>query len=126
MIVIFYHFMMIINYYHLSLHQITMNNIANIMKNEEKTSASRLQMRLLPMQGYMSSIVSRKERAQLMLTLKGAMGVAAEVTWGRWVVDKTYRPSYAQREAAAEVIRHHSGNEDYTGEVLFPEYLYKN
>ena len=103
-----------------------MNNIANIMKIEEKTSATRLQMRLLPMQGYMSSIVSRKERAQLKLTLMVAMGVASEVTWWRWVVDKAYRPSYAQREAAAEVIRHHSGNEAYTGEDLFPEYLYKN
>lgn len=103
-----------------------MNNIANIMNFEEKTSASRLQMRLLPMQGYMSSIVSRKERAQLKLTLMGAMGVTSEVTWWRWVVDKAYRPSYAQREAAAEVIRHHSGNEAYTGEDLFPEYLYKN
>jgi hypothetical protein len=37
-----------------------------------------------------------------------------------------YRPSYAQREAAAEVIRQHSGNNAYTGEDLFPEYLYKN
>lgn len=103
-----------------------MNCIANIMKNREKTNAQLSQMRLLPMQGYMSSLVSRKDRAQLKLTLMQAMGVASEVTWWRWVVKKMYRPSYAQREAAAEVIRHHSGNEAYTGEDLFPEYLYKN
>lgn len=103
-----------------------MNCIANIMKNQEKTNTTAAQMRLLPMQGYMSSLVSRKDRAQLKLTLMQAMGVASEVTWWRWVVEKMYRPSYAQREAAAEVIRQHSGNNAYTGEDLFPEYLYKN
>lgn len=103
-----------------------MNCNANIMKNQEKTNTTATQMRLLPMQGYMSSLVSRKDRAQLKLTLMQAMGVASEVTWWRWVVEKAYRPSYAQREAAAEVIRHHSGNDAYTGEDLFPEYLYKN
>lgn len=84
-----------------------------------------MQMRLLPMQGYMSSLVSRRERARLKLQLMEAMGVFSETTWWRWVVDKDYRPSYAQREAAAEVIRRHSGNNAYTGEDLFPEYLYK-
>ena len=106
------------------MHQVTMNCIANIMKNQEKTNAQVSQMRLLPMQGYMSSLVSRRERAKLKLSLMLAMGVASETTWWRWVVEKTYRPSYAQREAAAEVIRHHSGNSAYTGEDLFPEHLY--
>lgn len=99
---------------------------AKIMKNETKTNETTNNLRLLPMQGYMSSLVSRKDRAQLKLTLMAAMGVASETTWWRWVVEKTYRPSYAQREAAAEVVRHHSGNEAYTGEDLFPEYLYKH
>lgn len=108
------------------LHQITMNCIAKIMKMAEKTNQIQANTRLLPMQGYMSSLVSRKDRAHLKLTLMTAMGVASETTWWRWVVERTYRPTYAQREAAAEVIRHHSGNEAYTGEDLFPEYLYKN
>lgn len=124
--IINYHFTMIFDNNHLSLHQITMNSIANIMKNETKTNETTNNLRLLPMQGYMSSLVSRKDRAQLKLTLMTAMGVASETTWWRWVVEKTYRPSYAQREAAAEVVRHHSGNEAYTGEDLFPEYLYKS
>lgn len=124
--IINYHFTMIFDNNHLSLHQITMNSIANIMKNETKTNETTNNLRLLPMQGYMSSLVSRKDRAQLKLTLMAAMGVASETTWWRWVVEKTYRPNYAQREAAAEVVRHHSGNEAYTGEDLFPEYLYKS
>lgn len=124
--IINYHFTMIFDNNHLYLHQITMNSIANIMKNANKTNETTNNVRLLPMQGYMSSLVSRKDRAQLKLTLMAAMGVASETTWWRWVVEKTYRPSYAQREAAAEVVRHHSGNEAYTGEDLFPEYLYKN
>lgn len=103
-----------------------MNCIANIMKNQEKTNAQLSQMRLLPMQGYMSSIVCRKDRTQLKQNLMVAMGVTSDATWWRWVVAKVYRPSYAQREAAAEVIRQHSGNNAYTGENLFPEYLYKN
>lgn len=126
MMIINYHFTMIFDNNNLSLHQITMNCIANIMKNETKTNETTNNLRLLPMQGYMSSLVSRKDRAQLKLTLMAAMGVASETTWWRWVVEKTYRPSYAQREAAAEVVRHHSGNEAYTGEDLFPEYLYKS
>lgn len=101
-----------------------MNCIANIMKTAEKTNQNQVNTRLLPMQGYMSSLVSRKDRAQLKLTLKSAMGVTSETTWWRWVVERTYRPSYAQREAAAEVVRHHSGNNAYTGEDLFPEHLY--
>ena len=103
-----------------------MLNIANIGKMTEKTSINRVKMSLLPMQGYMSSLVNRKERAQLKLNLKVAMGVTSEETWWRWVVGRKYRPNKAQRDAAAEVIRHHSGNEAYTGEDLFPEYLYKN
>lgn len=103
-----------------------MNCIANIMKNAEKTNTKLSQMRLLPMQGYMSSIVCRRERTKLKQDLMVAMGVASDVTWWRWVVEKMYRPSYAQREAAAVVIRQHSGNNAYTGEDLFPEYLYKN
>lgn len=126
MIVILYHFIMIFNYYHLYLHQITMYNIANIRNMSEKNNRITSKMTLLPMQGYMASLVSRKERAKLKLDLKVAMGVTSEATWWRWVVEKTYRPTYAQREAAAEVIRHHSGNDAYTGEDLFPEYLYKN
>ena len=126
MIVILYHFIMIFNYYHLYLHQITMYNIANIRNMSEKSNTIRSKMSLLPMQGYMSSLVSRKERAQLKLNLKVAMGVTSEETWWRWVVARKYRPNKAQRDAAAEVIRHHSGNENYTGDDLFPEYLYKN
>lgn len=124
--IIYYHYIVIFNNNHLSLHQITMNCIANIMKMAEKTNQTQANTRLLPMQGYMSSLVSRKDRAHLKLTLMTAMGVTSETTWWRWVVERTYRPTYAQREAAAEVIRHHSGNEAYTGEDLFPEYLYKN
>ena len=108
------------------MHQITMFNIANIRNMTENANTNRAKMSLLPMQGYMASLVSRKERAKLKLDLKVAMGVTSEATWWRWVVEKTYRPTYAQREAAAEVIRHHSGNDAYTGEDLFPEYLYKN
>lgn len=110
----------------LHLHQITMLYIANIRNMSEKNNRITSKMTLLPMQGYMASLVSRKERAKLKLDLKVAMGVTSEATWWRWVVEKTYRPTYAQREAAAEVIRHHSGNDAYTGEDLFPEYLYKN
>lgn len=103
-----------------------MFNIAKLRKMTENASNSRAKMTLLPMQGYMSSLVSRKERAQLKLNLKVAMGVTSEETWWRWVVARKYRPNKAQRDAAAEVIRHHSGNENYTGDDLFPEYLYKN
>lgn len=73
----------------------------------------------------MSTLVSRRERAQLKLDLKSAMGITSDTTWWRWVVDKDYRPTHAQREAAAAVIRRHSGIDAYTGEDLFPEYLYK-
>lgn len=124
MMIIYYHLIVIFNDNHLSLHQITMNCIANIIKMEEKTNQIQANTRLLPMQGYMSSLVSRKDRAHLKLTLMTAMGVTSETTWWRWVVERAYRPTYAQREAAAEVIRHHSGNEAYTGEDLFPEHLY--
>jgi hypothetical protein len=103
-----------------------MYNIANIRNMSEKSNTARSKMVLLPMQGYMSTLVSRKERAQLKLNLKVAMGVTSEETWWRWVVARKYRPNKAQRDAAAEVIRHHSGNENYTGDDLFPEYLYKN
>lgn len=100
--------------------------IANIMKNVEKTNRIASRMALLPIQWYMNSIVCRKDRTKLKQDLMVAMGVTSDATWWRWVVEKMYRPSYAQREAAAEVIRNHSGNEAYTGEDLFPEYLYKN
>lgn len=103
-----------------------MYNIAKLMKGIEKSNREGRKNELLPMQGYMSTIVSRKERASLKLTLKSAMGVTSDATWWRWVVEKTYRPSYAQREAAAEVIRHHSGDDRYTGEDLFPERLYSH
>lgn len=103
-----------------------MFNIAKLRNMTENASTNRAKMTLLPMQGYMSSLVSRKERAQLKLNLKVAMGVTSEETWWRWVVARKYRPNKAQRDAAAEVIRHHSGNDAYTGDDLFPEYLYKN
>ena len=103
-----------------------MNCIANIMEKHEKTNRVTSKISLLPMQGYMSCIVCRKDRTQLKQNLMVAMGVTSDATWWRWVVERQYRPTYAQREAAAEIIRHHSGIEAYTGEDLFPEYLYKN
>lgn len=79
---------------------------------------------LLPLQGYLSTIVNRTERAKLKLSLCDAMGVYSETSFWRFVVGRTNRPNYAQREAAAEVIRNHSGDARYTGEDLFPEHLY--
>lgn len=90
----------------------------------QKANKVELNTTLLPLQGYMSTIASRSERANLKLSLMVAMGICSESTFWRMVVAKEYRPDYAKREAAAEVIRKHSGNNAYTGEDLFPEHLY--
>lgn len=90
----------------------------------QKANKVKLNTTLLPLQGYMSTIASRSERASLKLSLMVAMGICSESTFWRMVVAKEYRPDYAKREAAAEVIRKHSGNNAYTGEDLFPEHLY--
>lgn len=94
------------------------------MKKGQKTNVNEPKAALLPLQGYMSTIVSRSERANLKLSLMVAMGICSESTFWRMVVAREYRPDYAKREAAAEVIRKHSGNNAYTGEDLFPENLY--
>ena len=104
-------------------HETTQCN-AKIMKKGQKTIANELHTTLLPLQGYMSTIVSRSERASLKLSLMVAMGICSSSTFYRMVVSRDYRPDYAKREAAAEVIRKHSGNNAYTGEDLFPEHLY--
>lgn len=90
----------------------------------QKANKVELNTTLLPLQGYMSTIASRSERASLKLSLMVAMGICSESTFWRMVVAKEYRPDFAKREAAAEVIRKHSGNNAYTGEDLFPEHLY--
>lgn len=97
---------------------------ANIMKKVQKQITNELNVTLMPLQGYMSTIVSRSERASLKLSLMVAMGICSSSTFYRMVVSREYRPDYAKREAAAEVIRKHSGNNAYTGEDLFPEHLY--
>lgn len=97
---------------------------ANIMKKVQKQITNELKATLMPLQGYMSMIVSRSERASLKLSLMVAMGICSSSTFYRMVVSREYRPDYAKREAAAEVIRKHSGNSAYTGEDLFPEHLY--
>ena len=79
---------------------------------------------LLHLQVYMSMIVGRDERVKLKGDLCAAMGIHSDQSFWRFVVGRTHRPSYAQREAAAEVIRRHSGDARYTGEDLFPEHLY--
>lgn len=94
------------------------------MKNIENTTVNSRNMRLLPLQGYLSSIVNRTERVQLKHDICQSMGVHSDMSFWRFVVGRTHRPSYAQREAAAEVIRQHSGVNAYTGEDLFPEHLY--
>lgn len=91
--------------------------LENANENEQKSC-------YLPMQGYLSRIVSRDERVKVKSELYAAMGIHSDTSFWRFVVGRTHRPSYAQREAAAEVIRQHSGNEGYTGEDLFPEHLY--
>lgn len=93
---------------------------------DEKTRDSAHLTRILPAQGYLSTIVDRRERIKVKHSLCEAMGIHSDMSFWRFVVGKTHRPSFAQREAAAEVIRHHSGNNAYTGEDLFPEHLYIN
>ena len=110
--------------YILYLHRKTSQCNAKIMKKGQKTIVNELHTTLLPLQGYMSTIVSRSERASLKLSLMVAMGICSSSTFYRMVVSRDYRPDYAKREAAAEVIRKHSGNNAYTGEDLFPEHLY--
>lgn len=94
------------------------------MKKSQKANQNEPKTTLLPLQGYMSTLVSRSERASLKLSLMCAMGVSSDSTFWRMVVAREYRPDYAKREAAAEIIRKHSGNDAYTGEDLFPEHLY--
>lgn len=101
-----------------------MLNITKINKMAEKSRVTEQLSCILPMQGYLSAIVDRTERVKVKHSLCEAMGIHSDMSFWRFVVGKTHRPSYAQREAAAEVIRHHSGNNAYTGEDLFPEHLY--
>jgi hypothetical protein len=101
-----------------------MLNIAKIVKTMEKSRDNAQNARILPLQGYLSSIVDREERVELKHSLYEAMGIHSDMSFWRFVVGRTHRPSYAQRERAAEVIRNHSGNNAYTGEDLFPEWLY--
>lgn len=116
--------MMLIYFNVLYLHRKTTQCNANIMKKVQKQITNELNATLMPLQGYMSMIVSRSERASLKLSLMVAMGICSSSTFYRMVVSREYRPDYAKREAAAEVIRKHSGNSAYTGEDLFPEHLY--
>lgn len=95
------------------------------MEKNTKTTPISSKTKLLPLQGYMSSLVSRAERTKLKMLLMEAMGISSDVSFYRFVVARTHRPDYAKREAAAEVIRNHSGNNAYTGEDLFPEALYR-
>lgn len=101
-----------------------MQRNAKIMEMDKKANKIDPNVTLLPLQGYMSMIASRSDRASLKLSLMTAMGICSESTFYRMVVAREYRPDYAKREAAAEVIRRHSGNSAYTGEDLFPEHLY--
>lgn len=101
------------------------NTMTKVIKKAENTTANVQKSCILPMQGYLSSIVSREERVRIKAELCAAMGIHSDVSFWRFVVGRTHRPSYAQREAAAEVVRTHSGNFAYTGEDLFPEHLYK-
>ena len=101
-----------------------MHRNAKLMKMDKKANKIDPNVTLLPLQGYMSMIASRSDRASLKLSLMTAMGICSESTFYRMVVAREYRPDYAKREAAAEIIRRHSGNSAYTGEDLFPEHLY--
>jgi hypothetical protein len=101
-----------------------MLNIAKIRKMNEKSRVTAQLSCIVPMQGYLSSIVDRAERVSVKHNICEAMGIHSDMSFWRFVVGRTHRPSYAQREAAAEVVRHHSGNNAYTGEDLFPEHLY--
>lgn len=98
--------------------------MAKLTKNPNSTTGVGENRALLPLQGYMSTIKSRDERITLKHSIMEAMRVHSDASFWRFVVGRTNRPSYAQREAVAVVIRHHSGNETYTGEDLFPEHLY--
>jgi hypothetical protein len=103
-----------------------MFNIAKLRKMNEKSRDTAQLSCILPMQGYLSAIVDRGERVKVKHSLCEAMGIHSDMSFWRFVVGRTHRPSFAQREAAAVIIRHHSGNEAYTGEDLFPEHLYNH
>jgi hypothetical protein len=101
-----------------------MFNIAKIMNKTGKTTASTPILSIMPLKGYMARIVDRRERIRVKDSLMEAMGIHSDMSWWRFVVGCSHRPSYEQREAAAEVMRHYMQNASITGEDLFPEYLY--
>lgn len=101
-----------------------MFNIAKIMNKTKKTTASMPILSIMPLKGYMARIVDRQERIKVKDSLMVAMGIHSDMSWWRFAVGCTHRPSYEQREAAAEVMRHYTQNHAITGEDLFPEHLY--
>lgn len=106
------------------MYRITMYYMAKLVKSYDSANGNVQKSCTMPLQGYLSSIVSRDERVKVKANICAAMGVHSDVSFWRFVVGRTHRPSYAQREAAAEIVRAHSGNLAYTGEDLFPEHLY--
>lgn len=98
--------------------------MTKIAKEKEKTTANRLKFGIMPLKGYMARVVDRRERIKLKDDIMVAMGIHSDMSWWRFAVGCTHRPSYEQREAAAEVMRHYTQNHAITGEDLFPEHLY--
>lgn len=98
--------------------------MTKIMQKTGNTTVKLTNVGILPLKGYMARIVNRDERVRLKDDIMVAMGIHSDMSWWRFVVGCSHRPNYEQRERAAEIMRHYTGNNAITGEDLFPEYLY--
>lgn len=96
--------------------------MTNITENTEKSSRSSSQLPILPFGEYVDGIRDEEERKNL----QAEMALALNVTYSsiRRFANGVTRPNMLQRRELARVIRQHSGNNNWTGDTLFPIKFY--